>query len=282
MAVPYLEIDLIFLSNLDPKLKLDLFERLKKLIEDEITEEYLNIEEFLKKINRSFFFMLCPYCNSVALLTTAKINRQKYENPMICPFCGEKNQYDKITQSLEKTRILYELAANIESINSDFDNKKVKRTLLEQSIVTIATGLEVFLRDIYSTTLNIKYIKPHKSLIHRFYKDTRTEFINLGNARRKYIQDLGIDFKNENFKKLNLLMLKRNVIVHNNGIVDNTFLGQCGLDCKLKDCIPIEIKEIEEYIYIVNELVEEIGQLFQEEFETETNQRMVQFLQYQY
>lgn len=284
MTVPYVEINLSFLSNFNPDLRPNLFEKLQNWEKHEtMSIKYSNIEEFLDKSDRSFFFMLCPYCNLTALFSTSKKMFQLHGEPLVCPFCGETNQYDKITRSIEKSKTLCQLAVYIDSGDGDIDDENIKRTLLEQSIVTIATGLEVFLRDIYSTTLNIKYIKQNKSLIHRFYRDARNEFLNIGKAEKKYIDDLGVNFKDvvgaEILKKLNLLMLKRNVIVHNSGIVDNMFLEQSGLKCKKKDFVPIEIKEIEEYLSIVNKFVEKMGQLFQKEFETEILQRMEQFLQ---
>lgn len=274
MTVPWIEIDSSFLSNFDTNLKTKLFKKLLDIVKNEISNiKHSNIEEFLDDSNRSFFFMLCPYCNNIALLSTAKLPSK----PFVCVICGETNQYNKIMQSMEKAKILYMIAKE-----NDID-EKVRRTLLEQSLVTIATGLEVFLRDIYSTTLNIKYVQQHKSLIYRFYNDTKTDFLNIGKAEKKYNKDLNIDLKNiigiKSFKKINLLMLKRNVIVHNIGIVDNTFLEQSGLKCNLKDYIPIEKKEIEEYISIIEEFVDKIGELFQEEFEREMLQRIEAFLQ---
>jgi len=153
---------------------------------------------------------------------------------------------------------------------------------LEQSLITIATGVEVFLRDIYSTTLNLRYIKKNKTLIHLIYREIRNDFMNIGKAKRKFKNDLGIDLKDiigeDDLKKLNLMILKRNVIIHNIGNVDNSFLEQSGMDIKVGRPIPIQIDEIEDYVSTVENLVENIGGLFEKELRDEMYQRVEFFL----
>ncbi len=74
----------------------------------------------------------------------------------------------------------------------------------------------------------------------------------MGKVKKAYKDNLGITLSEklgeDTLRQMNLLMQKRNVIVHNLGIADRTFLNQSGIECKLKQEIPISFREIEEYI----------------------------------
>lgn len=269
---PYIEIDSKSISNIDPELKEFLFKRIP-----DKHDKAINLEELLKNPNRNYFFMFCPYCNNIGILScSSKIK------PCICIFCGETNPYNKIMQNLEKAEILNQLAILDNCNVKGYSYENTKRILLEQSLITIATGVEVFLRDIYSTTLNLRYVKKNKTLIHLIYRETRNDFMNIGKAKRKYKNDLGIDLKEiigePELKKLNLMILKRNVVIHNNGNVDNSFLEQSGMDIKKGHPIPIQIDEIEDYVSTVENLVEKIRGLFEKELSDEMYQRVELFL----
>lgn len=287
MQIPYIEINSDFLATLSPKMK-EIVEKglishkryeanipVKKTTQSEIKK----VKEQLKDSGRSYYFSTCPYCNNGGLFSTSFADSTS--QPTTCVFCGETNPYYKIMQSLDKTKVLYQLSIFVESGDGDIVDEHATRVLQEQCLVTIATGIEVFLRDIYSLTLNLKYIKDEKTLYIRFYQDSRNEFINIGRAVKKFKKDLDIDLKiileEDTLKKLNLLMLKRNVIVHNIGLIDKTFLEQSGLQYELKTPVPISPEEIDAYFSVIEVVVQGIIESFNQEFRTAMLRRMESF-----
>ena len=127
-----------------------------------------------------------------------------------------------------------------------------ERVLLEQCIILLATSAEVYLKENFCVLLNIRFVRHGSSLFPRFYSEVKNDFINMGKVKKAYKDNLGIILSDklgeDTLRQMNLLMQKRNVIVHNLGIADRTFLNQSGIECKLKKEIPISFSEIEEYI----------------------------------
>lgn len=228
---------------------------------------------------RSYYVRLCPYCGIWYLLATSetnnKINRKicsifpinrvnnKIE-PICCVFCGEENPDYKIRLSIDKASALFKMVKQFSKIHKTDDDRKKQRILLEQCLVILATGIELFFKEMYIIGMDFKYVKNDKTLFKKFYKDERNEFINIGKTNQKYKDDLNLDLKiilgDSLFKELNLLMLKRNVIVHNNGFVDKIFKESSGIKCKIHYPIPLSIREIKQNFKSVNSAIEKFQQ----------------------
>lgn len=210
------------------------------------------------------YFLFCPYCkNSLILLIDAQ--------PKFCTSCGETNPFQKLENSATKASLLFGLVQKSE--------EQVTRVLLEQSIVILATCIEVFFRDIYSTILNLRHVKHGHTIIERFYNEVKNDFINTGKIRKRF-KDLGIDIKNtigeEVVKDINLLLLKRNVIVHNNGIIDKAFLSNSGLNgCNIGSLVEISKDEIQKSINIINDLSISLEEIYINEFLDAVNEELI-------
>ncbi|TKH03475.1 hypothetical protein FC678_25120, partial [Peribacillus simplex] len=170
-------------------------------------------------INESVpYFLLCPFCKSEGIMTT-----QKGITPIYCYECGETSPFNKLNRTLEKVKKLKELSRH----NED----EIVYILREQMVVILATSIEVFLRDIYSTMYNLIYIKRNSTLIKKFMSEVKNDFINMGKIKKRF-NELEISFSSniddKILKEINLLLLKRNVVVHNAGIVDKSFLSSSG------------------------------------------------------
>jgi hypothetical protein len=130
--------------------------------------------------------------------------------------------------------------------------------------VVLATGIELFFKEMFVIGMDLKFVKNEQSLFSKFYKEAKNEFINIGKIIQKFSSDLKIDLNSileeDLIRKLNILMLKRNVIVHNNGNADNIFISQSDINCKIGDPIPIENKEIMDYFLIVGTMVRNVKQ----------------------
>lgn len=229
-------------------------------------ESHINKEFSKEGKERSFFFRLCPYCNRLGLLSTGGQKNHGFRSPTTCVFCGETNPYEKISASMEKANILYGLSIFCASGDGTDEEEINERVLLEQTIVILATGLEVFLRDVYSSAMNLKYVKENHTLFDKFSNESKNSFINMGKTIRLYKIGLEIDLKTilsvEEQENIILLFLKRNAIVHNNGVVDQIFFSQSGIKCQMGDLIPISNQEICNYFDSIRSVVNKIESEF--------------------
>jgi len=239
----------------------------------------IDIAKHLDSFDNLYHFFSCPYCNHFGLLSTS---RTLPEEPYVCIMCGETDPFYKVEDGIRKAMDIWRLPELIEGQFSKEDNEDIERLLFEQTIVIMATVVEVFLRDIYSTFLNIRYVQNHKSLYKRFYQESKNEFTNIGKANKKFNNDLNIDIEQiigkDMFNDLNLLMLKRNCIVHNVGIVDKIFKEQSGIKCEIKNIIPISKKEINDNIRILEKIINSFAFEFQKEIDNKFNNDIKEFL----
>lgn len=244
----YIKIDTEYLNNLTSPTK----EKLEQLIKN----------KDCYREGCSIFIRLCPYCNKFTLLSIPDKRTSKFGDPKVCVICGETNPFDKILLSSEKSGILYSLSAFCAAGDGTPEDIRNVRTLMEQSIVVMATGLEIFLRDIYSSGMNIKFVKSKHSLFAKFSNESKNDFINIDKTVKKFKTGLDIDLKTvldeKDIKKINELFLKRNAIVHNNGFADNIFKSQSGIECKIGKEIPITDQDISDYSVVIERIVEKI------------------------
>lgn len=253
----FFKVDLWLILTLRP----DIQNRAIKLL-NEYTKEF--------KEKRFHFHFHCPSCNAKAFLSTG------LKMPNNCALCGFSSPHYQIETTIKKIDILIK-------ISEKESDEIVKRILLEQAIVISATGIEIFLRHIYATILNLRYIQRNKNLYNRFYEDSRNSFINIGQALKTFKKDLNVDIKKylkDNTKKtLNILMLKRNVIIHNSGYIDQIFLNQSGLKkSKGFKIISISLPEIRNYLRVFKEFIKIFVRLFQKEVTEQRKQDFIEFV----
>jgi len=112
------------------------------------------------------------------------------------------------------------------------DSSSTKKSVLSQALISTITGFEVFLRQCYSIYFDFEHVLIGKPLHDTIYPDTRSHFLNLGNARRKILSLSSIDLKKlvseEKYKALQLAFPKRHAIVHNVSIKDKEYISQSG------------------------------------------------------
>lgn len=230
----YIIVNEAFLATVDLKSQ----QKLKEIINQDINSVGGDTD------SRRCYIRLCPYCNAFGVL-----NCRKFENddsapcglfeigdsdstfPNTCVFCGETAPYHKIKQSVKKCQILYDLYKNCSSTDLAPKNNQNERILLEQCIVVLATGIELFLKDTYVLSMDLKDILGQKTI------DTLT-----------------------------LLMSMRNVIVHNNGTIDLIFRNNLSKEVweKYPIATPISItgNDIIEFINTINIVLQKIDAEF--------------------
>ncbi|GIQ70748.1 hypothetical protein XYCOK13_35720 [Xylanibacillus composti] len=252
MNIPYVLLEDSLVVNDSTKRKIE-------FLLDEV-QELLKKPEFYDK-DADVYFLFCPYCKKTNILTTFPTKTRRVI-PRYCVSCGESSPNSKITDSLSKARKLFEMQSSPDDL--------LNRILLEQCIVMSATSVEVYLRDVYSTLLNMRFIRSEESLIERFYSDAKNDFINIGKSKKRFQQELNISLSElidvDNTKKLNLLMLKRNVIVHNNGITDKVFAASSGIESRIGKKVEITKEEVESYFSIIEIMFNNMNRIYTQEY----------------
>lgn len=218
-------IDTKYLKHLDPNLKKTVWKGLQKVMEDNGHLEGLS-RPFTEHLAldttvRRLYFSSCPYCLKTAFVTSTKFNRRELV-PRFCPFCSEMDPWEKRIGDGLKTAMLIHLADALEHISTRQDsgalNSKRARVLQEQAIVSTATEIEVFMKD------------AHAILSSKGRRESN-RFSNIEKCVNAFKEDLGIDLesvaKHDDLALLDLISAKRNVIVHNSGFADSTFIGRC-------------------------------------------------------
>jgi len=255
---------------------------------------YKDLTDYLESAGRGLFFAFCPYCNRTYLLSAGTSKARVNKNPSVCVYCADMGPYWKFTSSMTKVGKLTSLLDHFEA-RGQGKKRELGRVILEQSLVMIATVIEVFLRDIYAITLNMRYVKPGTSLVRRFYDDSRNDFANIGKAKAAFKKDLDIDLNKMLSKEsrvlLEVLMAKRNTIVHNNGFVDETFIRQTGSSAvkvrirklgqapELKEQVPVSRDELDLYLRMAEELFLVLGRKFRKEFENIVIDKLIAFVE---
>lgn len=272
----YIKIDDKLLSTLPP----DALKRVESLsLKVEHAAKEIAQKEGLELKERAIYLRFCPYCK-VFSFTSFELDGVV---PTHCENCSESEPLFKITQAIYESIQLFALSKDSDNYTPQID-KSLKFLLLEQCVIKLITGLEIYLKDVYSTLLNLKYVKRDNSLIDLFQKEGSNEFMNIGKASRKFKQDLGIDLSyfldKEEFHQIDILQSKRNVIVHNLGLVDKKFLDQCNLELNTMVqsdfygsyeldygvFIPLTYAEVVLYIEIIRKFIVKFHKMYDEEY----------------
>ena len=168
--------------------------------------------------------LYCPKCKTLGYFINP-FGTDKAKDLKFCGVCGEDDIYFRLQVGIEKINVIIELYNSIER-----GSENVMNILCQQIIVLMTSTYESFLRNFYINVLNIKYVVSNYTLVDKFLKDCKNDFLNAGKTQDRLSKDIFIDYKNiigkDNYKLLQFCFECRNVIVHNNGICDKIFISQ--------------------------------------------------------
>ena len=210
---------------------------------DKIIEAIIKNPELakLKLLNPVMYFHYCGYCRAKLILVGAGNS-----TPLFCGRCGKTSPSNALSKNFARAKILLNLATQLK--NKDLD---VYNALLEQSLVSTITSVEIMFRETYSSIYDQKHIVYGTSLFHDVYSKSRNEFLNFGNGISKLKSLTGADIKTEigeaNVKVISKMYSTRHVIVHNASIKDREFINQTGEDsAELNKRVVIDVKDLTE------------------------------------
>lgn len=227
----------------------------------------LDKEGFLKKMKRSklkFVISYCPFCNNIMLFCETDLSMEKLKEMVYCTICGDSEFMVKAIRARDDIDDFVELTSD-KSLT-----EKSKRLLMNQLVVMISTQIECFVKDYYAASLNMKLIKFRQSSYSRFLRDCGNDFINPSKTNQRLKKELGITLKElihiEDYNAFTKLSAYRNVIVHNNGRADKSFLSQNNMSYQLGDIILVTDDDVDNFRQLYKNLVVKLMGIYRREF----------------
>ena len=226
-----------------------------------------SIEEMVSALKTSpdnYYITYCAYCKTPGLLQAPK-KRNPKEDPSPCGMCGEIDPIYKLFSTLNKVKLFCDISNEIKNLHPDncawlMHSRDIERILFGQCVISIATGCEIFFKEVYCVFMNEIFVRPDKDLYDYFKKRVENRFVNYVKISDDYKDDLGIDLKkiinSNNSDVLYLMFQIRHILVHNNGIIDKKFiennknikiLKERGLSYSKGDRYIISIDDLKEF-----------------------------------
>lgn len=247
-----------FLSSFPKSYLLEMFKRLK--VSDNQTKKNIisKLTSFKTKdkdgnlVPLQTYYHVCAHCKATYSLFKKAEERASFK---FCGMCGKTSPFYAFYNNINRTNQLMAIARmDIRGTNSD-----IRSVLLEQSLVTVITSIEILLRETYALFYDLDHVIFGKSIFYETYTKSRNEFLNLGNANSKIKAISGIDLKNtvgaDNFKFIGTMYSARHVIIHNCSIRDKEYLSQTGEPIEeLNKQITISLSNLEELLAIAGKI----------------------------
>lgn len=216
----------------------------------------LTKKEFFTNMKRRrirLYQLCCPYCGTIDIIpadTRLKINM----GHNYCHNCGRDSTINVCLSHLNSfIRLSRIINAGLEPKLKS--NKKDKEWLIayeayQMELISLVSIIEVIFRDFFEALLFINNINVDKNmyLLKSIKKSMGNEFMNLDKANEQYKKAFNINLKSlikeDVWNDLIDLVNLRNIYVHNNGYIDNTFLNSASYD-RLKGKVHSNLYQLE-------------------------------------
>lgn len=232
---------------------------------------------------------MCPFCGKINLtISTEKIKEiQKYK---YCANCGKKSVYHNSLINLSRfikiftqNRIALDF---MKKNNEEYDDETLTFDMYHLEIVELTSIIEVSLRDFFYLLVKLNYnLMENKYFLNVLDKYTGNDFMNIQKANNHYKKALNINLKELiNDNSFNLLLdicSIRNVVIHNNGFIDENFLNSKSYK-KYKNLIVgnmlfLNEEIIKDFYFAVTNLLEILETLFNQYFENNIHSLIVNY-----
>lgn len=247
------------------------------------------ISRKIKTISKKLFFKnmrrrkikiiqcFCPFCGHIDLFISHEkiplIKKIKY-----CSNCGKKSVF-------ENSMIHLSRFARVSNGNQLLLNSIKEKSTLETEILTfdmyhlevieLTSIIEVTLRDFFKIFILLKYENTFDDyLIKLIDKSTGNDFMNILKANEHYKKALSLNLKDfltvEHWNNLNDVSSIRNVLIHNNGFIDDKFKNTPSFKRYKKsikgNMLFLNKEIINQFVESITELMEVLDSLYQKEY----------------
>ena len=217
----------------------------RHILEDTYYKYYITLCERIQRtpLNKDLFFtnmkrrrfrfyqLCCPYCGANEIMVID--NRlQKSGNFNFCPCCGKGSVEQIVFEQLAR----FIRIANINKMGISISTLKfpekdvclIGYDSYQMELVELLSIIEVILRDFFNALFYMSYYGVNCDYIKAMLKKyTKNDFMNIEKANNHYKRAFSIDIKSlissELWNDLIDIVNMRNVIIHNNGMIDSQF-----------------------------------------------------------
>ena len=237
----------------------------------------LSSEEFYSNMHRrriKIYQLCCPYCGSIYMMIHDRKTQEK-GGYNYCPHCGRASAVENILRQVSRF-------IRINGINrlglKEFkkEHQEVEEWLLaydcyQMEIVSLASIIEVVFRDYFEALLFINNLGVTNDYVKRVVrKQTGNDFMNIEKAndilKKAYSIDIRRVLEKNVWTDLVDIVNLRNMMVHNNGRVDERFKKldtyTRNKDKVVGDLYKLEDSDIASYLESVITAVEKITNVF--------------------
>lgn len=200
-----------------------------------IKRQPLPFDSFFTNMHRrrfQLYQLCCPYCGTVTL---SIFDKRKSREPGLnyCHSCGRtstlqniKNQLARFVRISRMNRIGIQI---VSKARPDKEKWLLAYDCYQIEIIELASIIEVLFRDYFEALLFISGSVRKDSFINKVVrKHTGNDFMNIEKANDIYKKAFGIEIRksltNVTWNSLLDIVNLRNMMVHNNGQVDNRFM----------------------------------------------------------
>ena len=197
----------------------------------------LSQEEFFSNMHRrriQLFQLCCPYCGSIYLIPVdKKIHGSEGFN--YCSHCGRSSAIENITKQIFRfiriNRINRLGLIELKEKRSEVEEWLLAYDCYQMEIIELASIIEVVFRDYFEALLfinNLGESNRYNSYIEKIVKKhTGNDFMNIEKANNNYKKAFDINIRElldkQIWNDLIDIVNLRNMMAHNNGMVDEHF-----------------------------------------------------------
>jgi len=241
----------------------------------------LSKEEFFKNMRRRrirFYQLCCPYCGTILLMPTDK-KLKNSSSPNYCCSCGRASTTYTLIKHLSRfiriSGILNMGLKEFKKEHEDTEDWLLGYDCYQMEIIELASIIEVVCRECFEALIFIKNIGLNNDYIRKVIsKSAGNDFMNIEKANKHFKKAFDIDLKSLTDKKkwddlIDIVNL-RNMMVHNNGRVDEHFKNTVSYQ-RLKTNIDgtlyhLEQHTVDEYFKSVMDVVIDITNAYLEKY----------------
>ncbi|MFA5585718.1 MAG: hypothetical protein WDA02_04135 [Saccharofermentanales bacterium] len=175
--------------------------------------------------------VFCPQCTQIGLfIFEGPLSRTKSLN--YCTSCGYHSALRNALSQLHRiARIRNFNSMALTSLKERFDESTIgalRADAYHLEVIALTSIMEVILRDFFNSLTYLKYAYSR----HEYFdlianESTRNDFMNISKANKHYKRALDIDLRRlidtDDWLLLMDMTEIRNILIHNNGYVDNKF-----------------------------------------------------------
>lgn len=174
----------------------------------------------------------CPYCGTIRIIITEKTIKE-LETINYCTSCGKSSPGYNVFRELTKIiRINNVNELGIKALvekDKKLNKEMVSYDVYQYEVVALASIFEKVVKDFFFSFMFLNYYGIKTDYLRKLVnKSTRNDFMEIDKAKNQYKDALNVLIKElipeDDWETLIDLCKIRNVIVHNNGLVDEQFL----------------------------------------------------------